>query len=87
MGRWQCLRQRAGTAGSSGAEARVAGDAPESRAVKPVAPEGPTALPKASQSMVRPTVRPWRPPVVPQATAEEDEVEEIERAKPRLQFI
>ena len=38
----------AGTAGSSGAEARVDGDAPESRAAKLVAPEMQTVLPKAS---------------------------------------
>ena len=38
----------AGTTGSLGAEAGVASDAPESRAVKPVVPEGQTALPEAS---------------------------------------
>ena len=36
------------TVGSSGAEAGVAGDAPESRVVKPVVPEGQMALPEAS---------------------------------------
>ena len=38
----------AGTVGSSGAEARVADDAPKSGAVKLVAPEGHTVLPEAS---------------------------------------
>ena len=36
------------TAGSSGAEAGVASDAPESGAMKPVVPEGQTAFPEAS---------------------------------------
>ena len=38
----------AGTTGSSGVEAGVAGDASESRVVKPVVPEGQMALPEAS---------------------------------------
>ena len=38
----------AGTAESSGADAGVADDALESRAVKPLAPEGQTVLPEAS---------------------------------------
>ena len=38
----------AGTIGSSGAEAGVDGDAPESRAAKPVEPEEQTACPKVS---------------------------------------
>ena len=33
--------------------------------------------------MVGPAVRPQSPPVVPRATTEEDEVEEIKRAEPR----
>jgi len=37
-----------GTADSLGAEAGVADDAPESRVVKPVVPEGQMALPEAS---------------------------------------
>ena len=43
--------------------------------------------PKALPGMVRPAVQPWSPPMVPRATAEEDKVEEIERAKPRLQSV
>ena len=72
-----------GTVGPSGAEARVAGDAPESGSTEPVAPEEPTVPPKASQGMVGPAVRPQSPPVVPPATAEEEDmVEEIVRAEP-----
>ena len=37
-----------GTTRSSRVEAGLAGNAPESRAVKPVVPEGQTALPEAS---------------------------------------
>ena len=37
--------------------------------------------------MVGPAVRPQSPPVVPRATTEEDEVEEIERAEPRPQSV
>ena len=43
--------------------------------------------PEALLGMVGPAVRPQSPPTVPQATAEEDEVEEIERAEPQLQSI
>ena len=81
------LEAMAGTTGSLGAEARVADDAPEFGGVKPVAPEGQTTLPEASQGMVGPTVRPRSPLVMPRATAEEDEVEEIERAEPRPQSV
>ena len=42
------LEAMAGTTGSLGAEARVADDAPESGAVKLVAPEEQQAPPKAS---------------------------------------
>jgi len=77
----------AGTTGSSRAEARVASNALESRAMKPVVPEGQTMPPKASQGMVRVVVWPWSPLVVPRATVEEDEVEEIERAEPRPQAV
>ena len=77
----------AGTIRSLGAKARVAGDTPESRAAKPVAAEEQTAPPEASPGMVGPAVRPQSPPILPRATVEEDEVEEIERAKPRLQSI
>ena len=77
----------AGTVGSSGAEAGVAGDALESRAAKPVVAEEQTAPPEASPGMVGPTVRPRSPPVVPLAMAEEDEVEEIKRAESRPQAV
>ena len=56
------LEATAGTIGSLGAEARVAGDASESRAVKLVAPKGQTSLPEGSQGMVGAAVRPWSPP-------------------------
>ena len=75
------------TAGPSGAEARVASDALESGVMEPVVPEGQTALPEVSQSMVGAAVRPRSPPVVPRATAEENEVEEIERAEPQPQAV
>ena len=51
------------------------------------APREQTVLPDASESMVRPTIRPPSPWVVPPATAEEDEVEEIERDEPRTQSV
>ena len=47
-----------GTIGSSRAEDRVAGDAPESGATKPVVAEEQTAPPEASSGMVGPTVWP-----------------------------
>ena len=70
------------TAESLRAETGVAGDVPESRTVRPVAPKEQTVPPKASQGMVLPAVQPQSPPLVPRATAEEDKVEEIERAEP-----
>ena len=48
----------AGTVGSLGAEARVADNALESGATKPVAAEEQTAPPEASSGMVGPTVWP-----------------------------
>jgi len=51
------------------------------------APREQTVLPDASESMVRPTIRPPSPWVVPPAIAEEDEVEEIEREEPRTQSV
>ena len=81
------LEATAGAAGSLGSEAGVASDAPESWAVKPVAAEDQTAPPKVSSGMVGPAIQPRSPPMVPRATAEEDEVEEIERAEPQLQSI
>ena len=76
-----------GTVGSSGVEAGVVNDASESGVAKPVAPKEQTAPLEASQGMVRLTILPRSPPVVPRAMAEEDEVEEIERAEPRPQSI
>ena len=75
------------TVRSSGAEPGVAGDVPESWVMKPVAAEEQTAPPKASPRIVKPAIRPRSPPMVPRAMAEEDEVEEIEHAEPRLQFV
>ena len=46
----------AGTVGPSGAEARVASDAPKFRAEKPAVPEEQMALPEASEGMVRPAI-------------------------------
>ena len=66
-------------AGSSGAEAGVADAMPEARAKKPIVPKEQTVLPEASKGMIRRAVQPWSPLVVPPATVEEDEVEEIER--------
>ena len=76
-----------GTVGSSGVEAGVVNDASESGVAKPVAPKEQTAPLEASQGMVRLTILPRSPPVVPRAMAEEDEVEEIEHAKPRPQSV
>ena len=76
-----------GTVGSSGAEAGVVGDAPKSGATKPVAAKEQMAPPKVSPGMVGPVVWPRSPPMVPRAMAEEDEVEEIERAEPQPQSI
>ena len=72
--------------GSSGAKAGVADAAPESGVEKPAVLEQ-TVLPKAPKGVVGHAVRPRSPPVVPLATAEEDEVEEIERAEPLPQSI
>ena len=69
----------AGAVGSSEADAGVADVASKSRAEKPVVPEEQTALPEASEGVVGHAVRPPSPLVVPTATKEEDEVEEIER--------
>ena len=74
-------------AGSSGAEARVSHATPESRTEKPTVLREQTALPELSEGVVRHAIRPLSPQVVPPATAEEDEVEEIERAEPRPQSI
>ena len=78
----------AGTIRPLGAEARAAGDAPESGSMERIAPEELTVPTEASQGMVGPAVWPHSPPVVPSATAEEEDmVEEIVHAEPRTQSI
>ena len=72
--------------GSSGAKAGVADAAPESGVEKPAVLEQ-TVLPKAPKGVVKHTVWPRSPPVVPLATTEEDEVEEIEREESRPQAV
>ena len=74
-------------AGSSGVKAGVTDTAPESGAEEPAVSKKRTAPPKASKGMVRHAVRPSSPLVVPLATVEEDEVEEIEREEPRPQAV
>ena len=77
-----------GTARPSGAEAGAASHAPEYGLMELVAREELTAPPEASQGMVRPTVRPKSPPVVPPAAMEEEDVvEEIIRAEPQTQSV
>ena len=46
-------------------------------------PSPPAAMP----GVVGAAIRPWSPPVVPQAMAEEDEVVEIEHAAPKPQSV
>ena len=43
--------------------------------------------PEVLPGMFGPAVRPQSPPTVPQTMVEEDEVEEIERAEPQLQYV
>ena len=69
----------AGTTGSSGAEAGVAGITPKTGAEKPTVPEEQTTLLEASKGMDGHAVRPRSPLVVPPSMEEEDEVEEIKR--------
>ena len=64
---------------ASEADAGVADATPETGAEKPVVPEEPMVLPKASEGVVRHAMRPRSPLVVPLAAEEEAEVEEIER--------
>ena len=66
-------------AGSLKADAGITDATLKSIVDKLVVPEEQTAFPKASKSVVKHAIRPWSPPVVPLAAAEEDEVEEIER--------
>ena len=46
-----------------------------------------SALPEASEGVVGHAIRPPNPEVVPPATVEEDEVEEIERDEPQPQAV
>ena len=66
----------------------MASEAVDYGSVRPGVPEELTVPPKASQVMLGPTVRPQSPlAVTPTAAEEEDEVEEIIRAKPRTQSV
>ena len=62
-------------------------DAPEAKDATPSTAEEQTLPPAAMPGVVGAADRPWSPPEVPQATAEEDEVVEIERAAPKPQSI
>ena len=57
-------------------------DAPEAKDVTPSTAEEQTSSPAGMPGVVGAAIRPQSPPVVPQATAEEDEVVEIECAAP-----
>ena len=77
-----------GSAGPLGAETGVASEATESGSARPRVPEELTVPPEASQVMLGPTIRPQSPPTVTPTTAEEeDNVEEVIRAKPRTQSV
>ncbi|XP_066320251.1 uncharacterized protein [Miscanthus floridulus] len=62
-------------------------DAPEVTDATPSTAEEQTSSPVGMLGVVGAAVRPQSPPVVPQATAEEDEVVEIERAALEPQFV
>ena len=72
-------RAMAGATGPSKAEAGVAAAMSETRAEKLVVQEEQTTLPEVSEGVVGHAMQPPSPLVVPPATEEEDEVEEIER--------
>ncbi|XP_066323408.1 uncharacterized protein [Miscanthus floridulus] len=76
----------AGAVGSSEAEARAIDATLESRAEKPVVLEEQTTLAKSLKGMVRHTVLPLSPLVVPPAM-EENKVEEIEHEEARPQAV
>ena len=59
----------------------------ESVAEKLSASKEQTAIPDTSEGVVRPAIRPPSPKVVPPATMEEDEVEEIMRDEPQPQAV
>ena len=65
------------------AEAATDVDAPEAEEATSTMAEEQLALPALTSGVVEAVVRPQSPPVVPRAMVEEDEVEEIERAKPK----
>ena len=58
-------------------------DAPEAKDATPSMAKEQPSPPEAMPGLVGATVQPQSPPVVPQPTAEEDEVVEIERAAPK----
>ena len=58
-------------------------DAPEAKDATPSMAEEQPSPPAVMPGVVGAAVRPQSPPVVPQATAEEDKVMEIERAAPK----
>ena len=62
-------------------------DAPEAKDATPSMAEEQTSSPTGMPGVVGAAVRPQSPPVVPQATVEEDEVVEIERATPKPQSV
>ena len=62
-------------------------DAPEAKDATPSMAEEQPSPPAAMPGVVGAAVRPQSPLVVPQATAEEDEVVEIERATPKPQSV
>jgi len=76
-----------GTAGTSAVEAVVTSITPESRAENLVVPKEQTALPESLEGIVGPAIRPPSPQVVPLATIEDDEVEEIEHKEPQPQAV
>ena len=66
----------------------MASEVAESGSVRPGVPEELTVPPEGSHVMLRPTVRPWSPPMVsPTTEEEEDEVKEIIRDEPQTQSI
>ena len=62
-------------------------DAPEAKDATPSTVEEQTLSPAGMPGVVGAAVRPQSPPVVPQATVEEDKVVEIERAAPKPKSI
>jgi len=69
------------------AETTAIVDAPEAMDATPPTTEEQTSSPAGMPRVVGVAGQPRSPPVVPQATAEEDEVVEIERATPKPQSV